>query len=263
MAIDCIALLNELVDAETIGQEGEEIVPFVEFITGAKSRAAFAGAAASSHAPSLSLFLSTLVAALNRFPSEHESVQSVAVSHLLSVLENLTDLDPSGVSIALATGNQSKLIHWIMNRLKDEQFNANKLHASEILSIILTNAGRGGQDAMSSSHVVGGLGVKSLVRLLAKYRKMDPSNSEEIEFLENLFDVLCVVLHAHTKNQDLFRECDGLQLMITMIKRATYAKNAAFKTIDFAVQSQQHTNPKENIAASRSQTRANANFGLG
>ncbi len=243
MAIDCIALLNELVDAETIGQEGEEIVPFVEFITGAKTRAAAASssaaaAASSSINQSSSLFLSTIVSALFRFPSEHESVQSTAVSHLLSVLENLTDLDPQGVSTALATQNKSKLIEWGMTRIKEEQFNANKLHASEILSIVLTNAGKAGQDAMSSPSVLAGLGVKSLVRLLAKYRKQDPSNSEEVEFLENLFDILCVSLHAHEKNQKQFRENDGLQLMITMIKRATYAKNAAFKTIDFAVQSQ-------------------------
>jgi len=239
VAIDCIALLNELVDAETIGQEGEEIEPFVEFITGAKAKAsAGSAAAASATTGGSTLFLSTVVSALSRFPSEHEAVQATAVSHLLSVLENLTDLDPTGVCVALATLQNSALLAWLMSRLKDDQFSANKLHASEMLAIVLTNAGRAGQDAMGGPRVLGGLGVRGLVRLLAKYRKQDPSNSEEVELLENLFDALCNTLHAHEKNQDAFREHDGLQLMLTMIKRATYAKNAAFKVIDFALQSQ-------------------------
>jgi len=71
-----------------------------------------------------------------------------------------------------------------------------------------------------------------------KYRKEDPSNSEETEYLENLFDALCVCLHSHAENQRKFADHDGLQLMLTMIKRQTYAKSAAFKAIDYAVQSE-------------------------
>jgi hypothetical protein len=72
-----------------------------------------------------------------------------------------------------------------------------------------------------------------MLALLQKYRKEDPSNSEETEFVENLFDILCVVLHDHPTNQKLFAEHDGIQLMLTMIKRYTYAKNAAFKALDY------------------------------
>ena len=290
VSIDCIALLNELVDAETIGQEGDEIAPFVDFITGGTAAAASSGsaaaaassssaaaAAASSSASGPSLFLSTLVSALQRFPSEHAKEQSDAVTNLLSVLENLTDLEPQRVSTALVQHTQ--LLEWIMKRLRDETFNQNKLYASEILSIVLTNAGAAGQEQMGA-RVLDGLGIKSLIRYIAvrdtwrwpgcrgslsasharcrlcahccavharasmvlsfvqKYRKEDPSNSEETEYLENLFDALCVCLHSHAENQRKFADHDGLQLMLTMIKRQTYAKSAAFKAIDYAVQSQ-------------------------
>lgn len=60
--------------------------------------------------------------------------------------------------------------------------------------------------------------------------------------MENLFDALCVCLHSHADNQRKFADHDGLQLMLTMIKRQTYAKSAAFKAIDYAVQSQSFSN---------------------
>jgi beta-catenin-like protein 1 len=266
IATDCIALLHELVDAETIGQAEQELDdeaaadgrrrqsgnrimrPFVDFITGGAASAAEAAAAAgstdsNSFAPTgPSLFLSTIVSALSRFPSEHAAEQSTAVTQLLSILENLTDLEPRGVSIALVA--HTPLLEWLLKRLRDDNtFNANKLHASEILSIVLTNAGRAGQDALGNDNaaatktkpVLGGLGIKTLIRLIARYRKEDPSNSEETEYLENLFDVLCVVLLHHIPNQTLFASHDGLQLMLTMIKRFTYAKNAAFKALDYAL----------------------------
>jgi beta-catenin-like protein 1 len=273
IATDCIALLHELVDAETIGQaeqqlddeaaaaaaadgrrgrqqqlSGNRIMrPFVDFITGgAASAAEAAGAAGSTDSSSFaptgpSLFLSTIVSALSRFPSEHAAEQSTAVTQLLSILENLTDLEPRGVSVALVA--HTPLLEWLLKRLRDDNtFNANKLHASEILSIVLTNAGRAGQDALGNRNVaaktkpvLGGLGIKTLIRLIARYRKEDPSNSEETEYLENLFDVLCVVLLHHIPNQTLFASHDGLQLMLTMIKRFTYAKNAAFKALDYAL----------------------------
>jgi len=223
VACDCVSLLHELLDAETIGQEGEEIQPVVEFITGAGST-------------SPSLFLNSIVTALSRFPSEHLAEQSTAVSQLLGLLENLTDLSPQSVSNKLV--RETPLLEWLLKRVRDDaSFNANKLHASEILSIVLTNAGRAGQDALSDAPgaALGGLGIKTLIRLIARYRKEDPANEEEREYLENLFDALCVALHAHRGNQELFARNDGLQLMLTMIKRATYAKSAAFKALDYAV----------------------------
>lgn len=179
VSIDCIALLNELVDAETIGQEGDDIAPFVEFITGGTAAAASSGSAAAAASSSSaaaaaasssaggggpSLFLSTLVSALQRFPSEHAKEQSDAVTNLLSVLENLTDLEPQRVSTALVQHTQ--LLEWIMKRLRDETFNQNKLYASEILSIVLTNAGVAGQDQMGA-RVLDGLGIKALIRYIA------------------------------------------------------------------------------------------------
>jgi beta-catenin-like protein 1 len=69
-----------------------------------------------------------------------------------------------------------------------------------------------------------------------KYRKEDPSNDEETEYVENLFDILCLALHNHTANQQRFAANDGIQLMLTMIRRNTYAKSAALKAIDYALQ---------------------------
>lgn len=59
--------------------------------------------------------------------------------------------------------------------------------------------------------------------------------SSSLRYVENLFDILCLSLHGHPANQQRFAAHDGLQLMLTMIRRNTYAKSAAFKAIDYAV----------------------------
>lgn len=50
-----------------------------------------------------------------------------------------------------------------------------------------------------------------------KYRKHDPTDAEEIEFLENLFDILCATL-ATKRNKLQFYESEGTELMCIFLK---------------------------------------------
>jgi len=255
IAIDCIRLLSDLIDAEVL-LESAELEPLIDTLTGASSyeqmqkadeKASNGSQSSSSSArPSTSaavdppLFICTLVTSLSRFPDEHLSEQSEVVGLILGILENLTDMQPQRVCTLII--RFTKFLQWAMDRIKAPGFDQNKLYASELLSIVLSNSGRAGQDSFGSD-VSAGVGVRQLIRAMAIYRKNDPANSEETEHMENLFDALCLILHQHESNQKKFAEHDGMQLMITMIRRNTYARTAAFKALDYAV-----TNSPSNCA---------------
>ena len=49
------------------------------------------------------------------------------------------------------------------------------------------------------------------------YKRYDPTTSDEIEFMENLFNCLCSSLMCNP-NKDLFLKGEGLQLMILMLR---------------------------------------------
>lgn len=44
-------------------------------------------------------------------------------------------------------------------------------------------------------------------------------------------------MNDYTPNQEVFKAADGIQLMITMIRKQVYVKYAALKTLDYALSS--------------------------
>eukprot|EP00457_Paulinella_chromatophora_P005290 gb/GEZN01005306.1/.p1 GENE.gb/GEZN01005306.1/~~gb/GEZN01005306.1/.p1 ORF type:complete len:579 (+),score=130.81 gb/GEZN01005306.1/:33-1769(+) len=148
-----------------------------------------------------------------------------AVHLILGVFENLLDVKPDLCeSIAIA------VMDWLLSRLKQDEFDMNKLYASEIITIFLQTGGEKIKKLFGDKE-----GMKRVVRALAKYRKVDPADGNEEEFVENLFHALCFALNEFSENQLAFSKADGLQLMITMIKRKTYARTSALKALDFAL----------------------------
>ena len=53
--------------------------------------------------------------------------------------------------------------------------------------------------------------------LAQRYRKKDPVNAEETEFMENVFDTLCSTL-GEPENKKLFLDSEGIDLMVLMLK---------------------------------------------
>jgi beta-catenin-like protein 1 len=49
------------------------------------------------------------------------------------------------------------------------------------------------------------------------FRRKDPSDAEELEFMENLFDALCSAL-AERPVKELFLKAEGPDLMVLMMK---------------------------------------------
>ena len=50
-----------------------------------------------------------------------------------------------------------------------------------------------------------------------QFRKKDPADGEEVEFMEDMFNCLCTAL-AEPEMKKLFFEAEGVELMIIMMK---------------------------------------------
>lgn len=58
---------------------------------------------------------------------------------------------------------------------------------------------------------------------MQQYRRRDPVDAEELEFMENVFDSLCSALNE-PGNKTLFVEAEGPDLMVLLIKSVLLLK---------------------------------------
>ncbi|KAG0360254.1 Catenin-beta-like protein [Gamsiella multidivaricata] len=217
IAIDAIELLKELTDEEvlSVGLEEDEEIAGSESETGMKM---FAEALVDQG------MLDLLVQNLERL-DEEEANDRQGVFNTLAIFENLTSID---VSMADKTVSKSKLLQWIMKRLKVKAFDSNKQYCSELLAILL-------QSSPDNRKTLGKLGgIDNLLQFLAVYKRKDPKDPDEIEMMENLFDGLCSAL-AEKENKRLFLEGEGIELMVIMIKEKKMARIRAVKVLDYAM----------------------------
>ncbi|RLN09412.1 hypothetical protein C2845_PM11G21050 [Panicum miliaceum] len=168
--------------------------------------------------------LDLLVHNLSRF-SEADPDEAEAVHNTLAVLENLLDLRPN---LADKVCDGTKLLRWLLSRLKTREFDANKQYASEILAILLQNS-PANQKRLGQIN-----GVDGLLQAVAMYKSRDPKTSDEEEMLENLFDCLCCVLMP-LENKERFVKAEGVELMIIIMKQKKLAYSSAIRTLDFAM----------------------------
>lgn len=170
--------------------------------------------------------LELLVNNLSRLEEKHDA-DSQAVHNTLSIFENLIELRPQ---LAKVLASETKLLKFLCARVSKDTFDATKLYASEVLSILLQQ----GDEAVHK--VVGDVYLIPILKVIAKYRRRDPEGSEETEFVENMFSALCFTLHENPENQARFAKAEGLQLMIAILRKKKYAKHGALKSLDFALQ---------------------------
>uniref|UniRef100_A0A1E1XQJ8 Beta-catenin-like protein 1 N-terminal domain-containing protein n=1 Tax=Amblyomma sculptum TaxID=1581419 RepID=A0A1E1XQJ8_AMBSC len=162
-----------------------------------------------------------------------ESVKEEAdgVHYTLAIVENLTEFRPD-FSVQAA---QQGLLAWILKRLKVKMpFDANKLYCSEILSILLQNHDE-------NKKLLGEIdGIDTLLQQLSYFKRHDPSSSNEIEMMENLFGALCSSLMC-SPNRERFLKGEGLQLMNLMLREKKMSRSGALKVLDFATSNAEGT----------------------
>ncbi|XP_070153112.1 beta-catenin-like protein 1 [Polyergus mexicanus] len=151
--------------------------------------------------------------------------ESDGVFNTLAIFENLLEFRPD----LCADAGKQGLMQWLLRRIKTKiPFDANKLYASELLSILL-------QHTPENRLLLGDLdGIDVLLQQLAYYKRHDPQTAEEQEMMENLFNVLCSSLMA-TVNRDRFLRGEGLQLMNLMLREKKMSRNGSLKVLDHAM----------------------------
>lgn len=205
IAVDVVNLLNELTDEDVIGESDEPALVLVESMIENNA-------------------LELLVQNLSRL-DEGESDEAAAVFNTLSLLENMIEVKPAVTELVC---ERTKLLRWLLNRIKVREFDSNKLYASEILAILL-------QNSSANQKRLGQLnGVDTILQSVALYKSRDPKTSEEEEMLENLFDSLCTVVMP-AENKDRFVKAEGVELMIIIMKQKKMAYSSAMKALDFAM----------------------------
>mmetsp|Transcript_105720 Transcript_105720/g.340991 ORF Transcript_105720/g.340991 Transcript_105720/m.340991 type:complete len:687 (+) Transcript_105720:79-2139(+) len=150
-----------------------------------------------------------------------------AVTNCLTMVENLADISPAETCKQFA--QVPRLLPWLIKRVRSPgTVDYNRVYASEILGILLQNT------PVSREAMVRLEGVDKLLRGIAAYRKRDPADSEEAEFVQNMFDGLCslMLLPAH---QLAFGKVQGLELMIRMMRERIFASSLALRLVDHAL----------------------------
>lgn len=156
-----------------------------------------------------------------------ESVKEEAdgVHNTLGIIENILEVRNE---IVVQVGKEG-FVNWILRRLKAKTgTEANRLYASEVLSILLQNSNE-------NQTLLGSLGgVDILLQQLSQYKRHDPTTPEECEVMENLFNCLCSSLML-SSNKDLFLKGEGLQLMNLMLREKKMSRNGSLKVLNHAL----------------------------
>ncbi|PKI83667.1 hypothetical protein MVES1_002464 [Malassezia vespertilionis] len=180
--------------------------------------------------------LALLVSNLSRFHDRRPSADDVAalanyesdfqgVYYTLSLLENVVALQPDASEELVST---TSILPWLMERIQASHFDQNKAYAGELLAILL-------HDNTPNRAAFGEQGgVDALLRTIAPFRKRDPTDEEETEFMENCFDALCSAL-LYDANKKQFLDDEGIELMVLILRDKKQARLRAIKLLDHAL----------------------------
>ncbi|WOO82839.1 Beta-catenin-like protein 1 [Vanrija pseudolonga] len=226
IAIDVVEVLQELTD-EDVGVQGDLSDDDDDLATQkaeGSSETRLAMAELIDALISNSVF-ELLVSNLQRL-DEKEDTDRQGVFSILGVFENLLSFMPP---LADEVGSTTPLLKWLLDRISLEAYDSNKQYASEILSILLQSS------RSNALKVIGMEGVDKLLTILSQYRRQDPREAEEEEFMENTFNSL-VSLVSLPEGKRQFVEAEGVELMIMMLKENKMSRSRAIKVLDYALQ---------------------------
>lgn len=214
IVIDVVELIHELTD-EDVGNDLENDEALEEIEAALKLLID----SLVEHA-----ILELLVDNLSRM-NETEESDKQGVFHVLAVFENILGYNPD---LALQLVSKTNVLPWLLNRLQSKTHDENRGYAAELLSILLQN------NVDNRIRFGKENGVELLLKVLSQYRRKDPVDPDETEFMENLFDSLCSVLNEPSIKQ-LFLSAEGPDLMILMMKENMQSKSRAIKALDYAM----------------------------
>ena len=130
------------------------------------------------------------------------------IFNILNIIENLISVDPS---IAEKVGAETWILSWCATRIQDQDFDSIQQYVAEILAILIQESQANRLKFFKDT------GIENLLVVLARYKDRDPDSDDEIEMMENLFNVLCALL-AEKEVKNAFLDAEGVELMQLMLK---------------------------------------------
>lgn len=205
IAVDVVQLLQDLTDEDVLDDNDEPARVLVDALVD-------------------NSVLELLVQNLHRL-SDSDPDEMSAVYATLATIENLIEVKPA---VAESVCEKTKLLKWLLGKIKVREFDSNKQYASEILAILL-------QSSTANQKRLGQMnGVDVVLQAVAMYKSKDPKSSDEEEMVENLFDCLCCLLMP-LENKERFVKAEGVELMIIIMKQKKLAYGSAIRALDFAM----------------------------
>mmetsp|Transcript_11801 Transcript_11801/g.17914 ORF Transcript_11801/g.17914 Transcript_11801/m.17914 type:complete len:756 (+) Transcript_11801:158-2425(+) len=225
--------------------------------------------------------LDMIIANLTRF-NESEDEELKGIDDVLTLVENLLDLDQLGVlklakdreeddgedekkaasaicSIASHLTKATTFTSYLLMKLGEKKLEhwttTMRLHASELLASIMQHedsrsslsnisimvpytsmfdddSGENGKKKKKKDNALDGM--ECILQAIAMYRKKDPANEEECEYLENIFDSLAASLF-NNENINEFLERQGVELMVRCINERVHSGFCAMKILFFSL----------------------------
>lgn len=205
IAIDVVALLQDLTDEDVLDDNHHPARVLVDALVENN-------------------VLELLVQTLHRL-SDSDPDEVAAAYSAFAIIENLIEVKPA---VAELVCERTKLLKWLLGKIKVKEFDSNKQYASEILAILL-------QNSTANQRRLGQMnGVDVVLQAVALYKSRDPKTPDEEEMLENLFDCLCCLLMP-LENRERFVKAEGVELMIIIMKQKKLAYSSAIRALDFAM----------------------------
>ncbi|KAF8261390.1 Catenin-beta-like protein [Lactarius quietus] len=216
IALDIIELIHELTD-EDVGEDVEE----EEEEDPEQREAALKNLIGTLLDHSV---LELLVDNMTRFNEAEESDRQ-GIYHILGIFENFVGSNPP---LAERLVLKTKLLPWLLNRIQSKTHDENRGYAAELLSILLQGSRLNRLELGEKD------GVETLLNVASNFRRRDPTDTDEAEFMENIFDSLCSAL-AEAEIKNLFLKSEGVDLMVLTMKDKMQARSRAVKALDHAM----------------------------
>ncbi|KAG6816922.1 hypothetical protein H0H87_001624 [Tephrocybe sp. NHM501043] len=168
--------------------------------------------------------LELLVDNMSRLKESEESDRQ-GVFHILGIFENVLGFNPQLSTNLVA---KTTILSWLLNRIQSKAHDENRGYAAELLSILLQDNQKNRQEFGKQD------GVETTLKTLSQYRRRDPIDADETEFMENVFDALCSALSEPAVKAQ-FLAAEGPDLMVLMMKEKRQAKSRSIKVLDYAM----------------------------
>jgi beta-catenin-like protein 1 len=205
IAVDVVGLVQDLTDEDVVEDSDEGAQVLVDALVENNA-------------------LELLVQNLARL-DEGDPDESAAVYSTLATIENMIEVRPA---VSESVCEKTKLLRWLLTRIKPREFDSNKQYATEILVILL-------QSSAANQRRLGQMnGVDTVLQAVALYKSRDPKSGDEEEMVENLFDCLCSLVMP-VENKERFVKAEGVELMIIIMKQKKSAYGSAMRALDFAM----------------------------